>query len=401
MSPEQTTGEPREYSRDRHREQFPALTNKVYLNYGGQGPLPRAALEAIRQGFEQVQEIGPFSAKAYYWMVEEAQQTREAIAAELGVPATSITLTEDTTVGCNIALWGIDWQPGDHLLLTDCEHHGVIAAVQELQRRYDIEVTVCPLIGTLNEGNPVSEIVQYLRSNTRLVVLSHVLWNTGQLLPLAQIVQVCRSHSTWGKPVRILVDAAQSVGVLPLNLTELGADFYAFTGHKWWCGPEGVGGLYVAPDALASLHPTFVGWRSTAPTPEGHGLIWQPDGRRFEIATSAYPLYAGLRAAIALHHQWGTAEERYQRILQLSRYLWEKLSNLPGVTCLKKSPPESGLISFQVADCSHRELVKFLENKGILVRTILSPDCARACVHYLSLESEIDRLIEALAEFRL
>jgi L-cysteine/cystine lyase len=381
-----------------YRQQFPGLANKAYFNYGGQGPLPNVALEAIQQSYVQIQQLGPFSNQSNTCIVNEAELTRGAIAAELGTNSQTITLTENVSAGCNIALWGINWRSGDHLLLSDCEHPGIIAAVQELQRRFSIEVSTCPFQETLNIGDPVAVLEQHLRPTTRLVVLSHILWNTGQVLPLAAITAVCH-HYPSHQPIWVLVDAAQSVGVLPLQLDQLQADFYAFTGHKWWCGPEGLGGLYIRPEAMASLHPTFIGWRGI--TADGHGQPtgWKPNGQRYELATSAYPLYAGLRAAIALHHQWGNAEARYQRIQTLSHTLWQQLADLPGVVCLRSTPPEAGLVSFQLPGKSHNQLVTFLESNGFMLRVILSPGCVRACIHYLTLESEIDQLVEAIRRF--
>lgn len=125
-----------------HRQQFPALANKAYFNYGGQGPLPQASLDAIFQSYDYVQRYGPFSQQINRWINQEETLTRNAFAAELGIAPETLTITEDVTVGCNIALWGIQWQPGDHLLLSDCEHPGIIATVQELQRRFGIEVSV-------------------------------------------------------------------------------------------------------------------------------------------------------------------------------------------------------------------------------------------------------------------
>ena len=379
---------------DQHRQQFPALANKAYFNYGGQGTMPQGAIDAIQQAHEYIQKIGPFSGASNGWIMEQAKQIKMAIATELSVPPETLTLTEDVSVGCNIPLWGIDWQAGDHLLLTDCEHPGIIAAAHEIQRRFGIEITTCPLMATLNEGNLTDVIAQYLQPTTRLVVLSHILWNTGQVLPLAEIVQLCHAQP---KIVRVLVDAAQSVGMLPLNLTELEADFYAFTGHKWWCGPAGLGGLYVSPDAQASLSPTFIGWRGITVNSSGQPTGWMADGRKFEIATSDYTLYAGLKAAIAYHQQWGTATDRYHRILQLSHSLWQKLSELPHVTCLRNAPPESGLVSFTVEGQPHPAIVQALEQQNLLVRTILDPDCIRACVHYFTAEAEIEQLVEAIA----
>jgi L-cysteine/cystine lyase len=425
-------------TKDKYRQQFPALANKAYFNYGGQGPLPETALEAIYAAYKRVQVGGPFSGEIGAWVVQEAMLTRCAIANELAVPPETIALTEDVTVGCNIALWGIDWRSGDHLLLSDCEHPGIVASVNELQRRFNLEVSVCPLAATLNEGDAVAVIASYLQPNTRLLVISHILWNTGQVLPLAEIVKVC--HESYKPPeqedlsliqsrgetdinpsitqedffriqsgvqdsfsdrkykVRVLVDAAQSVGVLPLNLIESGVDFYAFTGHKWWCGPEGLGGLYVSAEALADLHPVFIGWRGIVTDANAKPIGLKPGAQRYEIATSAYPLYAGLRSAIALLHEWGTIEERYAEICRLSRYLWERLSEISHVKCLRTSAPEAGLVSFRLTNgMPHKKLVDLLEKQGIMVRTILNPDCVRACVHYFTTEAEIDRLVGEIA----
>ena len=386
-----------------YRQKFPALANKTYFNYGGQGPMPQAAIDAINNSQEYIQRRGPFSSEVNAWITQEIEQTRIAIASELNAPPATITITEDVTVGCNIALWGIDLQAGDRILLSDCEHPGVIATAHEIKRRFGVEIDTCPLKETLNQGNPVDVISQHLQSNTRLVAISHILWNTGQVLPLAEIVQVCRQHQG-SRPVQILVDAAQSVGLLPLNLTELDADFYAFTGHKWWCGPAGVGGLYVRPEAQASLHPTFIGWRSVVMDGTGKPTGWQPDGRRYEVATSAFSQYAGLRAAIATHQQWGTSLARYQQICQLSHYLWQRLNQLSDTICLRTTPPQAGLVSFQLknpdsTDKVHLKLVQYLESLGLMTRTLLNPDCVRACVHYLTLQSEIDQVVEGIEQF--
>ena len=386
-------------SKQQSRQEFLALADKAYFNYGGQGPMPRGVRDAIFDAYDRIQEMGPFSGKSGEWVEAQIQQTRTAIAKDLGVTADTITLTEDVTVGCNIPLWGIDWQPGQHLLITDCEHQGIIAAVGELQRRFGIEVSIAPVMETLNDGDPVAVIERSLQPNTRLVVLSHILWNTGQVLPLADIVRVCHQYKTQGQPVQVLVDAAQSVGVLPLNLAETGVDFYAFTGHKWWCGPEGAGGLYIRPEARPDVRPTFIGWRGVTLDKKGMPTGYESGGKQYEIATSAYPLYAGLQRAIDFHWQWGTAEERYEKLCRNSGRLWEKLRQVPQVTCLKAQPPEAGLVSFTISNGKHNRLVQFLESRGVFVRTIRNPDCVRACAHYFTTDGEIDRLVEGVEGF--
>jgi L-cysteine/cystine lyase len=379
------------------RQEFPGITNQAYFNFGGQGTLPRPALEAISDAYEFLQRKGPFSQQVNAWLLQKTAELKREIGRQLGVAPATLTLTENVTAGCNIVLWGIDWQAGDRLLMTDCEHPGVVAIAQEISRRWGVEITICPLQATLNQGDPAATIAKHLTPKTRLVILSHLLWNTGQVLPLADIVQICHHYPDSDRPIQVLVDGAQSVGSLPLNLAELQADYYAFTGHKWLCGPAGVGGLYIHPEAFASLQPTFIGWRGIDLNAQGQPISWKKDGSRFEVATSAFPLYAGLQAAIAFHEQWGNSRQRYQQICQLSGYLWHSLSAIEGIRCLKDSPPAAGLVSFQVPrSISHQELVKELEKQGFLLRTLANPDCIRACTHYFTLPAEIDQLVGAI-----
>ena len=396
-----------------HRQEFPALQTKAYFNFGGQGPMPHRAIKTIAEAHLRLQEKGPFSHAVNVWLTQEAIKTRQLIADELNVPATTITLTDNVLTGCNIALWGMQWQPGDHILLSDCEYPAVVATVQELQHRFGIEYSFCPLMDTLNEGDPVAVMTTHLRPQTRMVILSHVLWNTGKVLPMKAMIAACHQYtpnppgaapSSGDRNIRVLVDAAQSVGVLPLDLNSLGADFYAFTGHKWWCGPAGLGALYVNPDAFDAIRPTFIGWRGVLKDGEGNPVGFHTDGQRFEVSTSDFTALLALREAIALHNEWGTAAERYQRITTLAHYLWQQLTQIPQLHCFHTMPPESGLIFFQVNSSGdqtppskiHDRFVKTLEQKGFLLRTILNPNCVRACVNYLTLESEVDALVDMI-----
>lgn len=387
---------------DQHRQTFPSLQNKVYFNYGGQGPMDMSALGAIQEAHQVIQTKGPFGSEVNQWLQTEGQEIRQVLAQEVGVGPETVALTENVTAGCNIALWGMTWRQGDHILLSDCEHPGIIATVQELQYRYGIEFSFFPHLSQVNTADPVATIEAHLRPTTRLVVVSHVLWNTGQIMPLQEICQLCHRQSP---PVRVLSDAAQSVGMLPLQLADTEIDFYAFTGHKWLCGPAGLGGFYVSPEAMAELAPTYIGWRGIKISPLGQPNGWQPDARRYEIATSDVPLCSGLRTAIANHNNWGTAEERYFRICQLSSSLWGKLNAIPGVKCLLKSPPESGLVSFQLFNAGepspklHKTLVTYLETQQFYLRTLLSPSCVRACTHYFTTGADIDQLIATIETF--
>jgi L-cysteine/cystine lyase len=393
---------------DTYRSHFPALRvkNRAYFNFGGQGVLCEAALESIARNFQHIEAMGSFSNAAGEWMVKEYNATKAVIAQEFQVSPHTISLTENTTVGCNIALWAVDWQQGDRLLLSDCEHPGIIASAVQIQKRFGVAIDYFPLTTTRNSSANgedselvVELILQHLQPQTRMVMLSHICWNTGQVLPLKAIAQACHERDVF-----VAVDAAQSVGVLPLNLAELGADFYAFTAHKWWCAPLGLGGLYIRPEIFDRIEPVFVGWRGlTAKTPIPQ---WRQDGAKFEVATSTYTLYEALRMAIAEANSWGTQQERYERICQLSQILWQKLDALPYISMIRQLPPESGLISFKIdreglksaiASKSHAEISKQLESEHqVFIRALADPDCLRASVHYLTSFSDINRLVATI-----
>ena len=380
----------------KHRQEFPGLKDKYYFNFGGQGILAQSTLQTIIDTYRYIDKFGPFGLEINSWITKNTNLTKKSIATEINVTPDTITLTENVTSSCNIVLWGIEWETGDEILLTDAEHPGVVATVKEIARRFGVKIITCPIITTLNRGNPTEVIKNYLTSKTRLVIISHILWNTGQVLPLSEIVSVC--HQNQGnKPTEVLVDGAQSAGSLPLYLVDSDVDYYGCTGHKWLCGPSGVGFLYVRADLLSSLHPTYIGWRGL--NVNQADLPFNEDASRYEVATSAYPLFSGLQEAIAVHQKWGTIEERYQRICELSKYLWTKLDKIDGIECLKHSPPPSGLVSFYPKTGKDpQKIVSKLETKGFYLRTLANPYCIRACVHYLTLESEIDALIQAIQD---
>jgi len=145
------------------RQEFRGLSNKVYFNFGGQGTLPKAGLEAIIDAHNFLQQKGPFSGRVNDWITKKTELLRQEMAQELGISPSTLSITEDVTVGCNIALWGVDWQAGEHILLTDCEHPGIIATVREIARRYHLEISTCPIRETLNGGNPIEVISAHLR----------------------------------------------------------------------------------------------------------------------------------------------------------------------------------------------------------------------------------------------
>ena len=176
------------------RDLCPALANKTYFNYGGQGPLPTPSLEAITASWQQIQQLGPFTTEVWPFVEQEQARVRQALATLCGVGSHRLALTENVTSGCVLPLWGLPWQSGDVLLLSDCEHPGVVAACQELARRERLTITTLPVL-ELCRSTPQAELAgavldaleHELTERTRLVVLSHLLWNSGIVMPITAV----------------------------------------------------------------------------------------------------------------------------------------------------------------------------------------------------------------------
>ena len=387
------------------RELCPALLNKTYFNYGGQGPLPTPSLEAIQASWRRIHELGPFTTDVWPFIGAEVSSTRRRLAQLCGVAPHRLALSENVTSGCVLPLWGLPFTAGDRLLISDCEHPGVVAACVELARREGLEIDALP-VQQLRGDQPSTDagvmdaLEQSLTPRTRLVVLSHLLWNTGQIMPITAVAERLALHP---QSPYLLVDAAQSFGQIPVQQAAAAADIYAFTGHKWACGPEGLGGVALSERVLEQGQPTVIGWRSLRDESKADLSSSDPfhhDSRRFEVATSCVPLMAGLRCSLDLLEQEGSSEARLGRILQLSRDLWGTLEQLPGVSPLLEMPPASGLVSFQLSKgpaCG--EVVKQLGSQGLWIRDLADPACLRACTHVTTGGKEIETLVEAIGTF--
>ncbi|MFM7640411.1 MAG: aminotransferase class V-fold PLP-dependent enzyme [Cyanobium sp.] len=390
---------------NRLRDLCPALANKTYFNYGGQGPLPTPSLEAMVATWRRIQELGPFSGAMWPYLEEETSRLRRHLAQWCGAPPQRLALTENVTMGCVLPLWGLPWQAGDELLISDGEHDGVVAACKELAHRFRMRIHTLPVQQLLGDAETeralvLEDLERALTPRTRLVVLSHLLWRTGQRMPIAAVAERLGAHpqQPW-----LLVDGAQSFGSLPVAPDAACADLYAFTGHKWCCGPEGLGGVLLSERLLTESRPTLIGWR-TLRSEDNAGEGFHRDARRFEVATSCTPLLSGLHTSLSLLESEGSAEERLGILQGQAEALWRGLQQVPGCRPLLQAPPPAGLVSFQLQRpdgslIEPEQVVSHLGSLGIWLRSLKDPSCVRACTHVTTTPADVERLLEALDRF--
>tara|TARA_B100000965_G_scaffold139411_1_gene116051 strand:+ start:2653 stop:3852 length:1200 start_codon:yes stop_codon:yes gene_type:complete len=390
------------------KDNMPALQNKYYFNYGGQGPLPTQSLNAITNSWKTIQQLGPFTNDVWPYITKEVISTKNLISEFCGVHPKRIAFTENVTSGCVLPLLGLPFSDGDHVLISDCEHPGIVAACKELARKKNLTIGILPVLQLRNGYDKKHEtyktvlrlIDQYLKKNTKLVVISHLLWNTGQIMPIELISRKLKEHSS--NPY-LLVDAAQSFCHIPIKGACNEADIYAFTGHKWAYGPEGLGAVALSTRVLEESDPTLIGWKSLKAEEGIHVNNKTPfhsDGRRFEIATSCVPLLAGLKSSLLMLNNESSETDRLFKIQNLSTILWEKLNQIKNIELVLNNPPPSGIISFSINGISSPdEIVNHLGQEKLWIRVLEDPKWLRACVHITTDLNDIDNLAIGLNNF--
>lgn len=263
---------------------------RVYLdNASTTFPKPSCVADAVCR---YITEVGCNVSRGGYADAYDAAdavlETREALR-ELfcGPDAADVVFTRNVTEALNLVLKGM-LRPGDHVIVSSMEHNAVMRPLNQLRR---IGVTfsraVCAPDGTLDPA----EVDRQVTPATRAVVMTHASNVCGTVLPLADVGEVCRTHG-----LSLVVDAAQTAGVLPVRMDELGADAVCFTAHKGLLGPQGLGGVVLADELAHGLEPLVAGGTGSLSHLEETPDV-MPD--RLEAGTPNLPGIMGLRAALA------------------------------------------------------------------------------------------------------
>jgi L-cysteine/cystine lyase len=355
------------------------LARTAYLNTGTAGPWPTPVVEAIAEVLRQEGELGRASPRGLPDFPPTLTGARERLASWVGAGPGEVALVGSTTIGINMAVWGLDWQPGDEVVTTSVEHRGVLAPLRQLAARREVRVREAAVAG--GEVETLAAIVGEMSERTRLVALSHVSFSTGARLPIRDIADAAHAAGA-----RVLVDGAQAVGAMPVDVHGLGVDFYAFPGQKWLCGPEGTGGLYIRD--VAALQKTFVGARSG-----------QSGAAGYEYSTLFRPAVHGLLAAL----QWldGIGREAiFARVADVADYCYARLSAEAGFEMVTPESTRAGLVHVRMPGVDLEASVARLAEAGLTVRSVPDTRSLRISCGFFNTRAEIDRLVDALSRAR-
>jgi L-cysteine/cystine lyase len=348
------------------RAHFPVLERFEYLNTGTTGPIPRAAHEAALASLRLQVVEGRSGHEFFEGCLDRIEQLRGRAAALLGADVGEVAITGSTTDGVNSVLGALDLGPGDEVLTSDQEHPGVLAPLGALRERCGVTVRVAPF----------TELPGAVTSQTRLVACSHVSWHTGAIVDAAGLAAT---------DTLVLLDGAQGLGAVPLDVEALGCDFYAASGQKWLCGPNGLGYLYAGAERVAELIPAWPGYGSLDDATRALELDLYPDARRLSVGFPAPHQVDWALASLDVLDAAGWAAV-HERAAELAATLADRLGERV------KPRGRSTLVTWEVDD-PEREVAR-LRAEGFVVRELPGQGTVRASVGAWTDEAALDRLAE-------
>ena len=371
------------------REQFPLSHERAYLNTGGLGASPYPVIDAVKGKMDELEktcETGHSEA-----LLDEIRKDAGVL---LGCDADELAFTRNTTEGINIVANGLPLGRGDEVILTTQEHVANAFTWLALAKRDGIVIRQFEP-STHSDAENIDRLTRCITKRTRLISIPHALTTTGTVLPVAQIARIAAERKIW-----FFIDGAQTAGMLPFSLHEIGCDAYATSGHKWLLGPKETGLLYVRREMLDTIGAKFVGAYSGGDFDLGKGIVsFNPAARRYEYGTVSVPLRVGLGAAVAFIRNIGI-DRIWKRDRMLADALVAGLGTLPDIMLLSPARPEmrSAMVTIQHRTVSHEKLQAHLDTYNLRTRSVTEGGLAalRISFHLYNTPGEVSRVLEAL-----
>jgi len=359
----------------------------AYMNNGTLGPMPRPVYDTVVERYREL-AAQPGAPNAVHGRLME--EVRKKAAAFVGADPDEIALTRNTTEGMAFVINGLDLRAGDEIVMSAHEHPGGREPCRLKAARQGVVLKEVPLAAPASEPSEIlSAFRAAITTRTRVVMVSHMMFETGTMIPVKPLAELVRTTT---KAV-LLVDGAHPLGMLRLDMHDLGVDYYATSAHKWLDAPTGTGLLYLRRAAQDRVWPTVVttGWDDPS-----------RGAARFDrLSQRASPLVLAVGAAIDFQIAIG-ADQIELRVRALHGRLRSKLSTIPGVRLHTSAHPDlsGGLLTFTVGALDNADVVETLKQRHrVWVRTIGGGlNAVRASTHIFNTEEEVDRLVEGVQE---
>jgi cysteine desulfurase/selenocysteine lyase len=392
-----------------YRADFPTLNQQVngkplvYLDNGATSQKPQVVIDALKRFYEHdnsnvhrgLHALSNRATEAY-----EGARARVAKFINAADPA-EIIFTRGTTEAINLVAnsWGAaNLKPNDVILLTEMEHHSNLVPWQLIAQRTGARLRYVPMLGENAESLDLSQIDE-LMTGVKLFAFTHASNTLGIITPAAELCAKARA-----KGIVTVIDGAQSIGHLPVDVRAIGCDFFAFSGHKM-AAPTGIGVLY-GRRALLDAMPPYEGGGGMISVVEYSGSKWKPSPERFEAGTPNFADAYALGVACDYLDRVGRPQI-YEHDRALARYAYDQLAALPGIRILGPKGERSGLVSFAFSDVHAHDVVTFADEDGIalrgghhcnqpLMRKLGLTSTTRASFYLYNTQEEIDVLVKSM-----
>jgi len=382
---------------DALRADTPGTANRIHLNNAGAGLMMTPVVEAMRQHLDLELNIGGYEAK------NEARAAHDgvydSIAQMLGAARSEIALVENATVAWNKAFFGISFREGDRILTCESEYGANYIGYLQIAKWKGAKIEVIP-----NDSSGAIDpeaLRAMLDDRVRLISITHIPTSGGLVNPAEEIGAIAREHN-----ILYLLDACQTVGQMPVDVSKIGCDMLSATGRKFLRGPRGTGFLYVRSDIIPDLEPPMID-HFAANWVDANTYTLRTDAKLFELWENNYAAQLGLGVAVDYALDLGL-EAIQERAGLLADRLREGLEAVQGATVRDLGQVKCAIVTFDVADKPSTEIAAVLNKNNINCSTSTAdstvldfkarnlPTLVRLSPHYYNTETEIDTALDVI-----
>jgi len=371
-------------------DDFP-VSNKIYLNNASVSLMPSQSINAMNDFLILYNSLGPDSKDSASLIEEKLNNVRKIIAKIICCKPEEVILTQSTTDGINIVANGLSFDNSSNIIIRGMthEHHSNFYPWIKLKNK--ISVRNLPIDS--NGFFKLDDLKSNVDNNTKLLAISHALYNTGSILPVEKI------STSLKKEIPFFIDSAQTIGCIGTHdVSKLGCDFMSFNGSKWLCGPMGTGLFYCKKESSELLEPKTIGGES-AIIENDNNLIFKDLPEKFQTGFRNYVGIVGLESSVKYLLNFGMENIR-KKNQNLSNIFRDELMKIPNVVLYGPEDPDkrTSIISFNIKNFDSEKIVQKLEKQNIIlaVREIMEKKIIRVSPHFFNNESDMLKVIDEI-----
>jgi len=371
-------------------DDFP-LSKKIYLNNASVSLMPSQSIDAMKEFLISYNSLGPDSKDSESFVKEKLDNVRKIIAKIISCQPDEVILTQSTTDGINFIANGLSFDNKSNIIIRGMNHEHHSNFYPWIKLKDKLSVRSLPI--DKNGFFELDDLKSNIDENTKLVSLSHALYNTGSILPIEKISKILNNT------IPFFIDSAQTIGCIgDHDVSKLKCNFMSFNGSKWLCGPMGTGLFYCNRKSSELLEPKTIGGES-AIIENDNNLIFKDLPDKFQTGFRNYVGIVGLESSVKYLLNFGMQNIR-KKNQYLSNLFREELKKIPKIILYGPEDPNerTSIISFNIEGLDSQKIVDKLEKQNIIlaVREIMEQKIVRVSPHFFNTDSEMLQVIDAI-----